>query len=53
VVNTFLFDLFFFRTNRVWRKGLGADRPSRGHGVAGEAALSNIRNDYPRHVAAE
>jgi hypothetical protein len=42
VVNTFLFDLFFFRTNPVRRKSLGADPPSRGYGVAGEAAPSNI-----------
>jgi hypothetical protein len=42
VVNTFLFDLFFFRTNPVRRKSLGADPPPRGYGVAGEAAPSNI-----------
>jgi len=42
VVNTFLFDLLFFRTNSVRGKSLGADPPSRGYGVASEAAPSNI-----------
>jgi len=41
VVNTFLFDLLFFR-NPVRGKSLGADPPWRGYGVPGEAAPSNI-----------